>query len=63
MDSVWWKHSPKASTVDPLFVFTFLQKFADILQDYLGDVSSSTLKDNFDVVYQVSPYKALSIGS
>ena len=40
--------------VDPLFVFAFLQRFVEILQDYLGDVSASSLKDNFDVVYQVN---------
>lgn len=38
--------------MDPLFVFAFLQRFVEILQDYLGDVSASSLKDNFDVVYQ-----------
>jgi hypothetical protein len=40
--------------VDPLFVFSFLQRFVDVLQDYFGEVSASVLKDNFDVVYQVS---------
>lgn len=40
--------------MDPLFVFAFLQRFVEILQDYLGDVSASSLKDNFDVVYQVN---------
>ena len=43
-----------AHLVDPLFVFAFLQRFVEILQDYLGDVSASSLKDNFDVVYQVN---------
>lgn len=33
-------------------MFAFLQRFVEILQDYLGDVSASSLKDNFDVVYQ-----------
>ena len=46
--------------MDPLFVFAFLQRFVEILQDYLGDVSASSLKDNFDVVYQVgiSPHRS-----
>lgn len=39
--------------VDPLFAFAFLQSFVEILQDYFGTVSAATLKDNFDVVYQV----------
>lgn len=39
--------------VDPLYVFAFLQTFINILQEYLGQISAETLKDNFDVVYQV----------
>lgn len=38
---------------DPLFVFSFLETFIRTLQEYLGEVSASSLKDNFDVVYQV----------
>lgn len=38
---------------DPLIAFAFLQAFSDILHDYFGTVSTATLKDNFDVVYQV----------
>jgi AP-3 complex subunit mu len=48
----------RPSLVDPLFVFAFLQRFADVLQSYLGEVSSSTIKDNFDVVYQVGLFNA-----
>ena len=40
-------------SVDPLFAFAFLQSFVDILQEYFGTVCAATLKDNFDVVYQV----------
>lgn len=40
-------------SVDPLFAFAFLQTFVDILNEYFGNVSAATLKDNFDVVYQV----------
>lgn len=40
--------------VEPVFVFAFLQTFIETLQDYLGEISSPTLRDHFDVVYQVS---------
>ena len=40
--------------VDALYVFSFLQLFCETLQDYLGEISSSTLRDHFDVVYQAS---------
>lgn len=39
--------------VDPLLAFAFLQSFVEILQEYFETVSAATLKDNFDVVYQV----------
>ncbi|KAH7888072.1 clathrin adaptor mu subunit [Phlebopus sp. FC_14] len=38
---------------DPLIAFAFLQAFSEILYDYFGVVSTATLKDNFDVVYQL----------
>lgn len=38
--------------VDPLFAFTFIHTFVEILQEYFGTLSAATLKDNFDVVYQ-----------
>jgi hypothetical protein len=44
--------------VDPLFGFAFLQTFIDILHEYFGDLSAATLKDNFDVVYQVTEPQA-----
>ena len=34
-------------------MFAFLQAFVDILREYFGQISAETLKDNFDVVYQV----------
>ncbi|KAF7354942.1 MHD domain-containing protein [Mycena sanguinolenta] len=37
----------------PLFAFSFLQTFIDILREYFGALSAATLKDNFDVVYQL----------
>jgi len=42
-----------AVAADPLIAFAFLQAFHEILQDYFGTVSTATLKDNFDIVYQV----------
>jgi hypothetical protein len=41
------------TSVDPLLGFAFLQTFIGILREYFGDLSAATLKDNFDVVYQV----------
>ncbi|KAG2146232.1 Mu homology domain-containing protein, partial [Suillus clintonianus] len=39
--------------VDPLIAFAFLHVFIEILRDYFGIVSVATLKDNFDIVYQL----------
>ena len=47
--------------VEPLYVFSFLRTFVDILRDYFGQTSAETLKDNFDVVYQVSYNGPLAI--
>ncbi|KIM45929.1 hypothetical protein M413DRAFT_64288 [Hebeloma cylindrosporum] len=44
---------PISGNVDPLFGFAFLQTFIDILHEYFGNLSAATLKDNFDVVYQL----------
>jgi len=44
---------PVSGDADPLFAFAFLQTFIDILHEYLGNVSAATLKENFDVVYQL----------
>lgn len=40
--------------MNPLFAFSFLESFVDILRDYLGDVTEMTIKDNFDIVYMAS---------
>ena len=42
----------QSAAVDPTFVFAFLQTFLDILQEYLGDVTAGTIRENFDTVYQ-----------
>jgi len=39
--------------VEPSFVFAFVETFISILEEYLGGISSSLIKDYFDVVYQV----------
>lgn len=39
--------------VDPLYMFAFLERFIAILQEYLQEISLPTLKEHFDVVYQV----------
>ncbi|KAI0314205.1 clathrin adaptor mu subunit [Amylostereum chailletii] len=44
---------PVSGDVDPLYAFAFLQTFIDILQDYFTDISAPTLKENFDIVYQL----------
>ncbi|KAJ4472058.1 Mu homology domain-containing protein [Lentinula aciculospora] len=44
---------PVSGDVDPLLAFAFLQTFIDILREYLGTVSAATLRDNFDIVYQL----------
>lgn len=44
---------PVSGDVNPLYVFAFLQTFIDILREYFGQISAETLKDNFDVVYQL----------
>ncbi|PIL36674.1 hypothetical protein GSI_00363 [Ganoderma sinense ZZ0214-1] len=44
---------PVSGDVDPLYAFAFLQTFVDILHEYFGQMSSETLKDNFDIVYQL----------
>jgi hypothetical protein len=42
--------------VNPLFAFSFLDTFLETLRDYLGEVTESALKDNFDIVYMVRQF-------
>ncbi|THU78790.1 clathrin adaptor mu subunit [Dendrothele bispora CBS 962.96] len=44
---------PVSGDVDPLVAFAFMQTFIEILREYFGTVSAATLRDNFDVVYQL----------
>lgn len=39
--------------MNPLFAFSFLESFLDTLREYLGDITETSLKDNFDIVYMV----------
>jgi AP-3 complex subunit mu len=45
--------SSRNTLVDPLYVFAFIDTLIGILEEYLGEVSSSLLKEHFDIVYQV----------
>ncbi len=38
---------------DPIFVYAFMQTFVDTLEDYFDPVSVYTLKEHFDVIYEV----------
>lgn len=40
--------------MNPLFALSFLECFLETLQEYLGEVTEVSLKDNFDIVYMVS---------
>ncbi|KZP27919.1 clathrin adaptor mu subunit [Athelia psychrophila] len=44
---------PISGDVDPLLAFAFLQTFIEILLEYFETLSAATLKDNFDIVYQL----------
>lgn len=46
-------HEIDLSLVDPMLVFEFIHRIIDILTDYLGDVSESSIRENFVTVYQV----------
>ncbi|KAG8899136.1 hypothetical protein FRB99_006900 [Tulasnella sp. 403] len=44
---------PASQDVDPLYIFAFLDRFISVLRDYLQELSLHTLKEHFDVVYQL----------
>ncbi|KAI9029055.1 Mu homology domain-containing protein [Phycomyces nitens] len=44
---------PVQREVDPMLVFEFIHRIIDILTDYLGDVSETSIRDNFVTVYQL----------
>ncbi|KLO16382.1 clathrin adaptor, mu subunit [Schizopora paradoxa] len=44
---------PVSGDVDPLFAFSFLQTLVEVLHDYVNDISPTSLRDHFDVVYQL----------
>jgi AP-3 complex subunit mu len=41
------------NAVNPMFAFAFLDSFLDTLGTYLGEVTETTLRNNFDTVYMV----------
>ncbi|PKK76286.1 adaptor-related protein complex 3 mu 1 subunit-like protein [Rhizophagus irregularis] len=45
--------SPVSSEVDVLLVLEFLHRIVDILAEYCGEISELSIRDNFDVVYQL----------
>ncbi|KAL7424168.1 hypothetical protein Q5752_001754 [Cryptotrichosporon argae] len=44
---------PVAAEVNPLYAFAFLDTFLNALGDYLGEVTETAIKDNFDIVYML----------
>lgn len=44
---------PISQEVNPMLAFAFLDAFLDTLTIYLGDVTETTLRDNFDTVYML----------
>ncbi|KAH9967729.1 Mu homology domain-containing protein [Lactifluus volemus] len=44
---------PISGDLDPLYAFTFIRTFLDILVEYFGQVTAPTLRDNFDTVHQL----------
>ena len=39
--------------VPPLFVIEFLHRVADTFEDYFNDITETTIKDNYVVVYEL----------
>ena len=37
----------------PLFVIEFLHRIMDVFEDYFGECTETSLKDNFVIVYEV----------
>ena len=50
MRFLWSSH---LTQVDPLYAFTFIRTFLDILIEYFGEVTAPVLRDNFDIVHQL----------
>ncbi|OZJ05332.1 hypothetical protein BZG36_01595 [Bifiguratus adelaidae] len=45
--------SPVESEVEPQMIFEFIHRIIDVVQEYLGDVSEMSIRDNFVIVYQL----------
>ncbi|KAH9165427.1 clathrin adaptor mu subunit [Lactarius sanguifluus] len=44
---------PISGDLDPLYAFTFIRTFLNILIEYFGEVTAPVLRDNFDIVHQL----------
>ncbi|ORX40010.1 putative adaptor complex subunit medium chain 3 [Kockovaella imperatae] len=44
---------PISEELNPLFAFSFLSSFLATLEDYLGDITENSIKENFEVVYML----------
>ncbi|KAI5448830.1 hypothetical protein NCC49_006334 [Naganishia albida] len=44
---------PLSHEINPLFAFAFLETFIDVLSAYFGQVTESSIRDNFDIVYML----------
>lgn len=42
--------------VAPLFVIEFLHRIMDVFEDYFGECTETSLKDNYVIVYEVSDF-------
>ncbi|RIB24740.1 AP-3 complex subunit MU-1 [Gigaspora rosea] len=45
--------SPVSNEVDALLVLEFLHRIVDILAEYFGELAELSIRDNFDIVYQL----------
>jgi hypothetical protein len=41
-------------SVAPLFVIEFLHRIMDVFEDYFGECTETSLKDNYVIVYEVN---------
>ena len=42
--------------VPPLFVIEFLHRIMDVFEDYFGECTETSLKENFVIVYEVNKF-------
>ncbi|KAF8257419.1 Mu homology domain-containing protein [Lactarius quietus] len=44
---------PISGDLDPLYAFSFIRTFLDILMEYFGEVTAPVIRENFDIVHQL----------